>query len=212
MTPYTNYDPMTGIILGTGVATDETLDAMIRFGATALLDVQADAATQYVDLTGDGPQLSEYTAGERAALAALAPGWLWQMPERVAVDRRTIDATRAAKIAAMSEACASTILAGFTSAALGATHAYPAKQTDQANLAGSIIASLIAGPGDWATPFWCADASGNWEFRMHTAAEIQQVGRDGKGAILAAMTRNEMLRAQIEVSTIEEIDAIRWTE
>lgn len=90
MTIYTNYDPTTGAILGTGTATEETLDAMIRFGATALLHVHADTTTHYVDLTGDGPQLVEYTAGERAALAALAPGWVWQMPERIAVDQRTL--------------------------------------------------------------------------------------------------------------------------
>lgn len=125
-------------------------------------------------------------------------------------DPRTLGEIREAKIAEMSAECVASILSGFRSSALGAEHTYPAKPTDQTNLAGSILDSLIAAPGDWATPFWCADAGGTWDFRMHTAAQIQQVGRDGKAAILAAMTKNEGLRAQIMASTIAEIDLIHW--
>lgn len=132
---------------------------------------------------------------------ATAPVW---------IDLRTIEEARADKVTEMRACCAAAITGGFTSAALGVEHQYPAKLTDQTNLAGSIIDSLIPGPADWTTPFWCGDSAGDWKFRMHTATQIQQVGRDAKAAILAAMTRNEALRVRIEGATREELDAIGW--
>lgn len=210
MTKFTAYDKDTGVILSTGELSDETLEWQITQGLHAVLDANLSSKTHYIDVSNAQHTPREYTDDEKAALAGLAPGWVWQMPERVAVDQRTLDATRAAKVAEMSAACAAAILDGFPSSALGAEHTYPAKPTDQTNLAGSILDSLIAGPGDWVTPFWCAGADGAWDFRMHTAAQIQQVGRDGKAAILAAMTRNEALRAQIMESSIAQIDEIHW--
>lgn len=114
--------------------------------------------------------------------------------------------------AAISAICKSTILAGFESSALGAGHHYPAKTTDQQNLASSVLASLLPGlPADWTTPFWCADSAGEWEFRPHTTAQIQQVGQDAKAAILWAMGKNELLQAAIAAATtIEELEAITW--
>lgn len=122
-------------------------------------------------------------------------------------------AAQAAKVAELSTACKAAIYAGFTSDALGSAYSYPAKDTDQQNLSGSVLASLLpsAAGGDWATPFWCADAAGAWEFRAHTAAQIQQVGQDGKAAILAAMARNQSLAAQVlAATTVDAVAAITW--
>lgn len=206
---YVHFNSPSGEIIGWLSAEDILNES---FYMLCECDAPPTSLTHYVDLTGAAPTLAEYTVLERTARAALAPGWVWQMPERIAVDQRTLDAVRTAKVAEMSEACAGAILAGFKSSALGSQYEYPAKPTDQTNLAGSIIASLIAGPGDWGTPFWCADAAGDWAFRMHTATQIQQVGRDGKAAILAAMTKNEILRARIETATIAELDAMWWED
>ena len=207
-TDYTQYDPITNVIVGDGNVSEETLDAYINMGMHAVLDVRLSSRTHYVK---DHEPIA-YTPEELAAKASAEsiPGWVWQMPERRAVDQRTLDATRAAKVAEISQACATSIVAGFTSTALGAEHTYPAKATDQTNLAGSIIDSLLAGAGEWVTPFWCADVDGAWDFRLHTAAQIQQVGRDGKAAILAAMGKNEAMRAQIMQSSIAQIDEIHW--
>lgn len=117
---------------------------------------------------------------------------------------------RAEKIASLSADCANHITAGFTSSALGAPHLYPAKPQDQANLVASVTDSLISVDVAWTTPFWCADAAGVWGFRPHTKAQIQQVGREAKAAILAAMSKNETLRAQVESSTEAEVLAITW--
>ncbi|SAL03099.1 hypothetical protein AWB77_06706 [Caballeronia fortuita] len=121
-------------------------------------------------------------------------------------------AAQSAKVAELSAACKAAIYAGFTSKALGASYSYPAKDTDQQNLASSVIDSLLnASNAEWATPFWCADASGAWAFRMHTAAQIQQVGKEGKAAILSAMARNQSLAAAVmAAATVDEVDAIAW--
>jgi hypothetical protein len=125
---------------------------------------------------------------------------------------QSLDALKARKLAQMRERCSTQIMAGFVSSALGVLHIYPAKQQDQTNLAGSVIDSLIPGlPDDWATPFWCADEAGVWEFRPHTAAQIQRVGQDGKAAILTAMATNEALAARIAAAPdAAALDSIGW--
>lgn len=117
---------------------------------------------------------------------------------------------RAKKIASLSVDCANHIMAGFTSSVLGAPHLYPAKPQDQANLVASVTDSLLESDPLWTTPFWCADAAGSWEFRLHTKAQIQQVGREAKAAILAAMSKNEGLRMQVEAATEAELLTITW--
>lgn len=119
---------------------------------------------------------------------------------------------QAAKVAELSAACKAVILSGFESSALGTTYSYPAKDTDQQNLASSVLASVLPGvAADWETPFWCADEQGAWAFRLHTAAQIQQVGKDGKAAILAAMTKNQQLADQVMAAkTVADVQAITW--
>jgi len=121
-------------------------------------------------------------------------------------------AVRALHIERMRVACEQQIVAGFMCAALGEAHLYPAKVQDQANLIASVTDSLMADDAlGWRTQFWCADAAGAWEFRDHTVAQIQQVGKTGKAAILAAMGKNELLRRQIgAATTAAEIEAITW--
>lgn len=115
------------------------------------------------------------------------------------------------KVEALRAACQAAIYAGFTSSALGTPHLYPALDKDQANLSASVLASLLPGlPQDWATPFWCA-SSGVWAFRMHSAAQIQQVGSDAKAAILACMVKNATLAAQATAATTTaQVAEVQW--
>lgn len=123
-----------------------------------------------------------------------------------------LDQLKAAKIAEFSNACQAQIYAGFTSTALGTVHTYPAKDRDQSNLSGSVLASVLPGlPTTWTTPFWCMDMAGAWSLADHTAAQIQQVGTDGKAAILAAVTKNASLAAQVNAATTAAaVAAIVW--
>lgn len=136
----------------------------------------------------------------------LLPGQRW-VPTSL-----TIDLCRQDKSAEIDLACRNQILNGFSSSALGASYHYPAKLTDQYNLSGSIIDSLLPDtPTDWTTLFWCEDGDGVWAFRLHTAIQIQQVGRDAKTAILTAMSKNEVLQAQIQSATsLEGLAGIVW--
>lgn len=127
-------------------------------------------------------------------------------------ETESVGAYQSRKLAELRQACNAQIIAGFQCDALGSVHLYPAKQTDQTNLAGSIIDSLIPDlPADWTTPFWCADAGGVWDFRPHTAAQIQKAGRDGKSALLAAMGKNEYLgRITMTAMSKEQVAQVGW--
>ena len=104
--------------------------------------------------------------------------------------------------ATTSAACQALIYAGFQSSALGKPYLYPAKDTDQQNLIASVVDALMnTGTPGYSTAFWCADSAGVWAYRPHTAAQIQQVGKDGKAAILAALTRNAVAQAAIAAAT-----------
>jgi hypothetical protein len=123
-----------------------------------------------------------------------------------------IDAARALKVTELSNACAIAIIGGFSSDALGAAHAYPAKPTDQTNLQASVVAALVcADDPSWSTPFWCADEKGAWDWRLHTGDQIKRVGLDAKSAALACMAKNQALAARVaSAKTIGEINAVVW--
>jgi hypothetical protein len=130
----------------------------------------------------------------------------------VSDETNSLAAVKTRKAASLRAACNAQIIEGFHCDALGAAFLYPAKPTDQTNLAGSIIDSLIPGIAeDWATPFWCANTAGEWDFRLHSAAQIQKVGRDGKLALLAAMGKNEFLsRLVMTAYTKEQVAMVTW--
>lgn len=125
----------------------------------------------------------------------------------------TLAGAKVAQIAAITGACHVAITAGFVSSALGAAHTYPAQMTDQQNLAASVLASLMPNlPSGWTTPFWCEDGSGSWLYANHTATQIQQVGQDGKTAIIVAIQKKAALVAQINAATTAAaVQAITWS-
>lgn len=124
----------------------------------------------------------------------------------------TLENMKKRKAEEISIACAQFIEAGFTSSALGDTYTYPAKITDQQNLAASALDSLLnADDPTWTTPFWCQDSKGNWDYKEHTAKQIQQVAKEGKAKILATLAKKKSLSEKINVATtVEEVNAITW--
>lgn len=95
-------------------------------------------------------------------------------------DAELLAQAQASKLNELSQACTEAIIAGFASDALGIEHTYPSKPIDQTNLIGAVTASQSPTlPSTWVCNFWCADSAGVWEFRPHTAAQIQQVLADG---------------------------------
>lgn len=123
-----------------------------------------------------------------------------------------LEAARAGKSEAIRKACEEAILAGFASSALGDQHHYPSDLEDQANLTASVMRSTLPGSNpDEVYPFKCLADDGVWAFRPHTAAQIQQVGRDGYAAILIYRQQHALLQDAIQqASTEHDLEAIAW--
>lgn len=119
---------------------------------------------------------------------------------------------QSAQVASLSAACSAAIGSGFQSSALGAPYAYPSQPLDQSNLVGAAAASQRPGlPSTWSCNFWCADGSGTWALRPHTAAQIQQVLADGLAAREALSTRLDGLVAQVRAAaTVGAVQAVVW--
>lgn len=123
-----------------------------------------------------------------------------------------LDKAKTRQLEMLQNNCAASIVAGFESDALGKAHTYGSTITDQANLTANVLSSLLPGlADDWTTLQLCADADGVWQYREHTAAQIQQVGADAKTAILGYLTKKAQLSAQVEQSTAAPaVAAIVW--
>ncbi|MFA5172686.1 MAG: hypothetical protein WC426_14080 [Sulfuriferula sp.] len=124
----------------------------------------------------------------------------------------TLADIQAQQVAKISMDCQSAIYSGFNSSALGAIYHYPAKDQDQLNLVGAYSASLQPNiPTGWTTPFWCADSTGAWALRPHTATQIQQVYLDGVKYKTACIEQNDSLATQImNAATFDAVQAITW--
>jgi len=133
-------------------------------------------------------------------------------PYGVIVSASLLDAARQRRLAELTERCASEIVGGYDSDALGSLHTYPSKQVDQLNMMGSVTDALTPDQsGEWSTPFWCATAAGEWAFRQHTAPQIIAAGQAGKAHVVACQTTLASLSAQVlSAGTVEEIDAVTW--
>jgi hypothetical protein len=190
--------------MGQKQAAFDASGAIIAFYDTT--DSPAPAGASVINITAEEWQICISNQGSKF----VENGALAEVPPPSAAE--LLAAAQAAKIGELSAACKASIYAGFTSDALASGYSYPAKDTDQQNLASSVIDSLLSnGAAGWVTPFWCADASGSWAFRMHSAAQIQQVGKDAKAAVLAAMAKNQALVGQVAAaSTVAAVNAVAW--
>jgi hypothetical protein len=124
----------------------------------------------------------------------------------------TFDENKASKKAAILNECNVSCIAGFLSSALGTDHLYASQVLDQMNLNANVVDSLLPHPVGWTTMHVCQEVStGEWAYRAHTAAQIQQAGSDVKAGILTALLRNAILQSQIDLATTQpQLDAIVW--
>lgn len=181
-----------GIFSNLALRTAEELQSI---GFYPLVDTQPvyDAATQSCTRTG-------YMLGSSSVTADYT------------VSDLPLSTVKSNQISDVSAACREAIYSGFTSDALGGTFTYPTSDTDQTNLLGSYSASLDPGiPSDWTTPFWCADASGNWALRPHSATQIRKAYTDGMAQKLAYIQKNATLAAEIIAApTNADVVALKW--
>ena len=125
---------------------------------------------------------------------------------------QALASAQARQLTALKASCRSAIIGGYQSSALGAAHTYPSTQTDQINMLGSVSASVLPNlPANWTTVFWCADATGAWAIRPHTAAQIQQAGSDGKAWVTTCQVKLATLSAEVlAATTVAAVQAVVW--
>lgn len=133
-------------------------------------------------------------------------------PSWVKSPSKSLDEEKADKVTELTAACSAEIVGGYVSNALGTSHTYPSKPTDQANMTASVVSSLLPGlSSNWETMFWCADSNGNWAFVSHTTSQIQQAGSDGKAFIQTQQAKLEGLKQQVSAATaVADVQAITW--
>lgn len=111
------------------------------------------------------------------------------------------------QIETINHAVASAITAGFTSGAIGAPHSYSSELDDQLNLTGAVLRGL-------EMPYACRDEQGVKAFRLHTAAQLRQVGDDFTLYKLQLLQHANELKQQLELalaaSDAEAMTLIRW--
>lgn len=117
------------------------------------------------------------------------------------------EAVHTTSVQNINHACEAAITAGFQSAALGAPHQYSSQLDDQLNLTGAILRGLD-------TPYACRDEQGVKAFRLHTAAQLRQVGDDFTLYKLQLLQHANELKQQLDLA-LEAGDAdamalIRW--
>ena len=107
--------------------------------------------------------------------------------------------------AILTAACASSIVAGFTSSSLGSEYTYPSKVTDQANQV-SIAASASGGL------LWCATPGGTWALVQHTQEQAQAVQSSFSAWLNQCQQKLVTLNAQVaEAATPVSVSAVVWT-
>ncbi len=131
----------------------------------------------------------------------------------VAAAVEPIGPVKEAQLAVLNAACDAAITGGYQSSALGAAYTYPSTTNDQINMLGSVSASVLPNlPAGWTTVFWCADSTGAWAMRPHTAAQIQQAGSDGKTWVTACQVKLDTLGAEVLAATTPAaVQAVVWT-
>ena len=185
------------------------------FGLDDSVDVSTDSAGHLVfrpliqaaqTITGpNGPVTYPAMYGSQLNLPSDTVAYAPTAAEQLATAQQT-------QIGTISQGCELSIIDGFTSSALGAAYTYPSKPTDQLNLLGEHSASMNPNnPTTWSTKFWCADANGVWDIRVHTAAQIQQVFTDGVARKLACIEQNKALATQVMAAAdVPSVQAILW--
>lgn len=198
MREYSQYDATTGMIVCSGICQDEVFDLM-----DYVIGGAYDDSHFFVNL-------DTHEAAPFPDKPSPYHQWDWSLKSWIS-NAKCLDDARKGQALGLDVICKGNITSGFKSSALGLEYNYPSKETDQANLNASVTASMYPGlPQDWITPFWC-ERDGQWRYRMHTAAQIQQVGFDGKNAALSFLAKNADLQEQLaNAQTIEDIMAVQW--
>lgn len=120
----------------------------------------------------------------------------------------TIEQIKTLKKNQINADCASTIIGGFSSSALGSPHKYDSDIEDQINL----IASFIASQALAVVPYRCTEiATGVKDWKNHTQAQITQLYFDGMTFKTTQLVIASQLKFQVDnAATQNEVGLISW--
>ncbi|WJV21650.1 MULTISPECIES: DUF4376 domain-containing protein [Pseudomonas] len=152
-------------------------------------------------LDGMRPMPSGYT------LKQPGPNQIWKGGKWVDDEAAILSALYQEKLAAIGADCSSYIQGGFSSDALGWSFRYASELEDQLNLTGLILAQID-------TEYPCYDEHQVKTFRLHTAAQLQEVGQDlarfRQAALQHAEALKQALAAALERKDLKTMQAITW--
>ena len=108
-----------------------------------------------------------------------------------------------AQSALLAGGCATSIVSGFTSSALGSANTYPSDPTTQ----GNIDRAAVHGGA-----IWCESSAGAWSLAQHTAAQALQVQADLWTHIQNCQSKLATLKAQVAAATtVSAVEAVVWS-
>ncbi|PPS26394.1 hypothetical protein BVY11_22445 [Pseudomonas amygdali pv. morsprunorum] len=111
------------------------------------------------------------------------------------------------RVLEINQACEASIIKGFCSSALGSPFNYDSQLEDQLNLNGVIL---------WGadTAYACRDEEGKKIFRLHTGAQIREVGGDFTAFKLQLLQRANDLKQRLDealdANDVSAFEAIQW--
>lgn len=197
MTPFFTHRS-DGLITGIGQCLTEYLEQQSLNGNTAVAGY-ADPRLNYVF---DG-EICEYTAEELQAKNNLPDGWVWKMPERVAVDMRTMQGTKDKVWGKVKADRTTAELAHIT--VNGSVY-----DSNKEQISGAVQLALLAKMS--GQPFEIGWTLADNTTKMHNADEMIAVGVALGQRVSMVYDAARLLRAQIaDATTIEELDAMTWT-
>lgn len=126
-------------------------------------------------------------------------------------DTRSLEESKAEKIAFLREACQAEILRGFSSSALGSLHHYSGEYENQINLIGLEAKARRSG-ASFSHKISCTNLeTGEKARRSHTQTQIFQVFEDGSVYKETQISRLESLMSEVQSATTNDaVDAISW--
>lgn len=171
----TFFNAQTGEVHGAGSVGDDTLEGYFQTGIPGVrLEVAADRDTQYIDL--ETLEVRDYSVEEMAARRAMRTGWVWQMPERIAVDQRPIEQVRAQAWERVKAQRAVAEAAPF----MCDGKSYDA---DRERITGAVTGALMAAMAD--VPY-----SVLWTLADNTTITLDGAGMMGVGATLSQRVKD----------------------
>lgn len=185
-----------GLILRTGSAPDTMINLQAQPGEFVLI---TDAGEDSYVFEG---VIHKYTEAELVSKNNLPTGWIWKMPERVAVDTRDLQAAKERAWTRIKTARAAAELADFT-------HNGNVYQADRERITGAVTAAILAQLSG-------APYSIVWTLSNNTTVTLDGPQMMGVGAALAQHIKDVFdtgvaRRAAIAAATTNAgVDAIQW--